>query len=278
MDRALIERNGARTSVTMAKAKPYYADGALSALYYDVVTAADPGLRGDEAVYVGLTEPGGSILELGAGTGRLSCDLAARGFNLTGVDIAAAMLVQARARVSRLDPDVALRVSLRQGDLTSLDLKQVFDLVICPYHTLAHIPAGAAWKNAFVTAARHLATGGLFAVHLPRLDVMRKLAPIDPTAMVMDQPMADGRRLRLYVRERSFREGLNRLEQVLDYTIVDAAGAEVQRSAERLVLYMQDPQPFAAKAGFTLDRAPIELGGDGDIWVFRKASAPPGSA
>ncbi len=257
----------------MAKAKPYYADGALSALYYDVVTAADARLRGDEEVYVGLARPGSAILELGAGTGRLTCDLAARGFTVTGVDIAAAMLSQARARVSGLDPDVALRVTLRQGDLTSLDLKQTFDLVICPYHTLAHIPAGAAWKNGCLTAARHLAAGGLFAVHLPKLEVMRNLAPIDPTAMVMDRPLEDGRRLRLYVRERAFREGLNRLEQVLDYAVVDAAGVELQRSSERLVYYMQDPQPFAMAAGFTLDRPPIEMGGDGDIWVFRKGQA-----
>ena len=75
----MIRRNGARTSVTMAKAKPYYAEGGLSALYYDVVTAADARLRGDETIYGELAPPGGSILELGAGTGRLTCELAARG-------------------------------------------------------------------------------------------------------------------------------------------------------------------------------------------------------
>ena len=257
----------------MAKTKPYYADGALSALYYDVVTAADARLQGDTEVYAGLAPSGGSVLELGAGTGRLTCELAARGFSVTGVDIAAAMLTQARTRVSRLDPEVALRINLRLGDLTALDLKRGFDLVLCPYHTLAHIPAGAAWKNAFVTASRHLAPGGLFAVHLPRLEVMSSLPAIDPKTMVMDRPLDGGLRLRLYVRERNFRAGINRLEQVLDYAVVDPQGAELQRSTERLVYYMQDPQPFAQGAGFTLDRAPIELGGDGDIWVFRKASS-----
>lgn len=254
----------------MGKSRPYYAEGALSALYYDVVTAADARVRGDEVIYVDLAQPGASILELGAGTGRLTCDLAQRGFSVTGVDIAAAMLTQARERVDGMDPEVATRVTLRLGDLTALDLKRTFDLVICPYHTLAHIPAGAAWKNGFLTAARHLAPGGLFAVHLPKLDVMQALGPIDPKAKVMDQPMGDGRRLCLYVRERSFRAGLNRLEQVLDYTVFDATGAELQRSSERLVLYMQDPQPFAVAAGFELDRPPIDQGGDGDIWVFRK--------
>lgn len=266
----MIQRNGARKSSSMAKAKPYYAEGGLSALYYDVVTAADHRLRGDLTVYVDLAPPGAAILELGAGTGRLTCDLAANGFQVTGIDIAAAMLAQARTRVAAQDPEIAARITLRQGDLTALDLKRTFELAICPYHTLAHLPAGAAWKNGFLTAARHLAPGGLFAVHLPQLEVMRNLGPINPKAMVMDQPMDGGHRLRLYVRERSFREGINRLEQVLDYTVVDAAGVELQRSSERLVLYMQDPQPFAAAAGFALDRPAIALGGVGDIWVFRK--------
>lgn len=254
----------------MAKAKPYYADGALSALYYDVVTAADVRVRGDDAVYFGLAQAGCSILELGAGTGRLTCELALRGHEIVGVDIAAAMLAQARTRLAALPREAAARVTLKLGDLTAVNLNRRFDLVICPYHTLAHVPAGAAWKNGFLTAARHLIDGGLFAVHLPRLEVMRNLPPLDPEAMVMNQPLPGGRRLQLYVRERHFREGLNRLEQVLDYTLVDAAGAELQRSSERLTFYMQDPLPFAASAGFTLDRAPIDMSGDGDIWVFRR--------
>ena len=254
----------------MAKAKSYYAPGALSSRYYDVVTAADKRLHGDLEIYAGLAVSGASVLELGAGTGRLTCGLAALGFQVSGIDIAAAMLAQARARVAALDPEVAARIALQLGDLTSVDLKRTFDLVICPYHTLAHIPAGAAWTLGFKTAAKHLPIGGLFAVHLPNLELMQNLKPIDPKAVVLDQPLEGGHRLRLYVRERSFRAGLNRLEQVLDYSVVDAAGAELQRSSERLALYMQDPQPFASAAGFTLDRPPFDLGGDGDIWVFRK--------
>lgn len=254
----------------MPKAKPYYAAGALSALYYDVVTAADARLRGDAAVYFGLAAPGAAILELGSGTGRLTCEFALRGHEIVGVDIAAAMLAQARVRTAGLPPEAAARITLKLGDLTAVSLNRRFDLVICPYHTLAHLPAGAAWRNGFRTAARHLQPGGLFAVHLPRADVMRDLPAIDPAAAVMDQPLAGGRRLRLYVRQRSFREGLNRLEQVLDYVVVDAAGTELQRSSERLTYYMQDPQPFADGAGFELDRPAIDMSGDGDIWVFRK--------
>lgn len=252
-------------------AKPYYAPGSLSAAWYDLITDADVRLRGDEDIYAGLAPPGGRLMELGAGTGRLTAGLAGRGFHVVGVDISPAMLAQAERRVAALPADVRGRIELRRGDMTALDLKRMFDLVLLPFFTLAHVPAGAAWKNAFKVAARHLADGGLAAVHLPRLDLMRTAPPANPDLPVMDLPTPDGRRLLLFVRERSFREGVNRLDQVLEYALADAGGRIVQRSPERLTYYMTDPVPLAATAGLVPDRDPIDLGGVGDVWVFRKA-------
>jgi len=255
----------------MAKARPYYAQGGLSVAFYDLLTDADTRLRGDEDVYAGLAPAGGSILELGAGTGRLTAGLAARGFAVTGVDIAAPMLARAEARVATLAPEVRGRIALRRGDMTALDLKRTFDLVICPFFTLAHVPAGAAWRNTFGVASKHLAIGGLAAFHLPRVEVMRLPGPASPELPVMDERLPGGRRLLLFVRERTFKDGINRLDQVLEYAVTDTAGRVVERSPERLTYYMADPEPLAAAAGLVPDRSPIELGGVGDIFVFRKA-------
>jgi SAM-dependent methyltransferase len=189
---------------------------------------------------------------------------------VVGVDIAPAMLAQAQARVAGLPDEVRDRIALRQGDMTALDLKRPFDLVICPFFTLAHVPTGAAWANTFATAARHLPAGGLAAFHLPRLEAMRMPGPADPDRPVLELLLPDGGRLLLFVRERSFREGINRLEQVLEYAVADADGRVVQRSPERLTYYATDPEPPAAKAGLALDRPPVDLGGVGDVWVFRK--------
>jgi SAM-dependent methyltransferase len=254
----------------MAAIKPYYAPGSLSAAFYDLVTAADWRLAGDVAVYADLAAAGGSILELGAGSGRVTAALAERGFSVTGIDISRPMLAQAQARRAGLAPEIGERVELRLGDMTGLDLKRSFDLAICPYFTLAHVPAGAAWRNSFASAARHLPSGGLAAFHLPRLDLMRQAGPPDPKAVVLDEPIPGGGRLRLRVLERRFREGVGRLEQVIDYEALDAKGRTVRRAAERLAYYMADPTPLAAAAGLAPDRAPIALGGVGDIWVFRK--------
>ncbi|WP_293675925.1 methyltransferase domain-containing protein [uncultured Phenylobacterium sp.] len=252
------------------KTRAYYAPGSLSAAFYDLVTDADLRLRGDEDIYAALAPSGGGILELGAGSGRLSAGLAARGFTVTGVDIAPAMLAQAEARAAALPPEVRARITLRRGDMTALDLKATFDLVICPFFTLAHVPTGAAWRNTFAVAAKHLGAGGLAAFHLPRLDLMRRAGPANPEAPVLDEVLPDGRRLLMFVRERSFREGVNRLDQVVEYAVADAAGRIGPRSPERLTYYMTDPAPLAATAGLIPDRPPIDIGGVGDIFVFRK--------
>lgn len=255
----------------MAKVRPYYADGALSAAFYDLVTAADATLAGDVELYASLTPPGGRVLELGAGSGRVAQGLAERGLSVTGIDLSPAMLAKAAARRAALPPEVAARIELKRADMTALDLKQTFDAVICPFFTLAHTPAGAAWKNTFATAARHLAPGGRAAFHLPKLEIMRRLPPANPALPVLDQPLPGGGRLRLFVRERAFREPPGRLEQVIDYVVFDAAGREVQRSPERLTYWMADPAPLAAAAGLVPDRPPQDLGGAGDVWVFRRA-------
>ncbi|MEO8114364.1 MAG: class I SAM-dependent methyltransferase [Phenylobacterium sp.] len=254
----------------MARTRAYYAEGSLSAAFYDVVAASDPRLSDDVEIYEALAPPGAKVLELGAGAGRVTAALAAGARQVTGVDIAPAMLAQAVAAKQALPAEVAARVTLRRGDMTALYLQETFDRVICPFFTLAHVPTGAAWRNTFATAARHLDPGGLAAFHLPMLEKMRSLGPADSDLPVMDRPLANGGRLLLYLRERSFREAIGRLEQVIEYVELDPKGVVARRSPERLTYYMTDPTPLAADAGLVLDREPIPLGPAGEIWVFRK--------
>jgi hypothetical protein len=57
---------------------------------------------------------------------------------------------------------------------------------------------------------------------------------------------------------------------VIDYLELDAAGAPVRRTSERLAYFMTDPAPFARAAGFAPDCEPLPLGGVGEIFVYRK--------
>lgn len=255
----------------MPSPRPYYAERGLSARFYDLLTSHDTTLDGDIDLYATLAPPGGQVLELGSGTGRVAIALAERGFFVEGVDLAPAMLAQAEAKRADLPAEVAGRLTFRRGDMAALALGRAFDLVICPFFGLAHLPAGAAWRNVFAAIARHLKPDGTCAVHLPLSDLMAAPGPSDPKRPVMRVPTGEsGRTLELYVRERRFRPEVGRMDQVLDYVVSTPTGAIEARSFERQTFYAGDPKPFAADAGLTLDREPIRLGDVGDVFVFRR--------
>ena len=67
------------------------------------------------------------ILDIGCGTGRHAVELAKRGYQITGVDISAGMLVEARkaARQAKVD------VTWVQADAVKLTSAEKFDAAIC---------------------------------------------------------------------------------------------------------------------------------------------------
>ena len=131
---------------------------------YDLDLVDDPG---DLDLYLALAgRTGGSILELGAGTGRLAVPLAAAGHEVTAVDIEPAMFDRARRRAWEDGPAVVARLKLVEADM--LDLEPIGE----PVHRLAFIGLNTlflladrdAQQRAFRTMARHLAPGGLAVV------------------------------------------------------------------------------------------------------------------
>lgn len=91
---------------------------------------------------------GGSVLELGCGTGRLCAHLASAGLQVTGVDDSAEMLSALPAGVNAV-----------QSSIESLVLRRSFDVVLLASHLINH-PA-VATREAFVGCARrHLRNGG----------------------------------------------------------------------------------------------------------------------
>jgi S-adenosylmethionine-diacylgycerolhomoserine-N-methlytransferase len=110
--------------------------------------------------------PGGSVLEIGCGTGR-NLIVAARAWpdaHFFGIDISEAMLETARAKVAKAG--LSDRITLVQGDATAFDAQALFgrpafDRVFQSY-TLSMIPD---WQGAIREAAAKIAPGG-------RLDIV----------------------------------------------------------------------------------------------------------
>jgi len=124
-------------------------------------------LLGRDRLIRHLSPPrGGSVLEIGCGTGR-NLIVAAKAWpdaRFFGIDISEAMLETARAKVAKAG--LADRITLAQGDATAFDAqalfgRPVFDRVFQSY-TLSMIPD---WQGAIREAAAKLAPGG-------RLDIV----------------------------------------------------------------------------------------------------------
>ncbi len=102
----------------------------------------------------------GPIVELAAGTGRISIPIAQRtGKDVIGIDLSPAMLERARERAREAGVDI----DLREGDMRDLDLEEATDLVICPYRALLHLPTWSDRRRVFERVARALRPGGHFA-------------------------------------------------------------------------------------------------------------------
>ena len=123
-------------------------------------------LLGRDRMLAGLDVPsGGTVLELGCGTGR-NIVLAARRYpaaRFFGLDISAAMLETAAGSLAR--ESIAGRTKLAQGDATDFDAltlfgRQQFDRVFISY-ALSMIPG---WERTIELALQSLAPGG--ALHI----------------------------------------------------------------------------------------------------------------
>jgi SAM-dependent methyltransferase len=249
-----------------AETRPYYAQKGLSAAFYDLTTAADRGLDGDIDLYAALTPAGGAVLELGAGTGRVSLALAERGLTVLGVDLAPTMLAQAEAKLALAPDDVRRRVRFRRGDMAALNLGETFDAVIAPYFALAHLPAGSAWRNVFAGVARHLRPGGRAAFHLPSKEMLDQPLP-QVRGPALQRVLDDGRRLSLFIQDRSSKPAVGRYDQVVEYVVEGPKGVE-SRSLDRMTYYVGDPAPAAVAAGLEPE-TPVLLG-QNPVHLFRK--------
>lgn len=112
---------------------------------------------------------GGRILELGAGSGRVTVPLARDGHQVVALDQSRPMLAALEARRARLPPTVRDRIEVRTGDLRSFALGRRFGLVIAAFNVLEHLYTRVELDACLRAVRRHLAPGGVFAfdVQLP---------------------------------------------------------------------------------------------------------------
>jgi SAM-dependent methyltransferase len=105
-----------------------------------------------------------TVLELACGTGSILKQLWTH-YDVTGLDLSEEMLEIASEKVPR--------VPLFRGDMTSFDLGERFDVVLCVYDSINHLLRFDEWKAVFAGAHDHLNDGGMFIFDI---NTQRKLA------------------------------------------------------------------------------------------------------
>jgi SAM-dependent methyltransferase len=231
--------------------------------FYDLL---HDGYRDDLAFYRGLADDeGGPVLELGAGSGRVTAALARAGHEVLAVEPAAAMRARGQARLASLG--LAERVTWLDADMRTLELGRRVPLVVAPFNALMHLDTLADQDAALGAARRHLAPGGTFAadVYAPRFA---------PEGVVRVEPFGPDRGAELLVWQRH-----DPLAQVLvtEHRLdeVDPEGRVRRRRATLRQRYFQrfELERALRAAGFGavrcfggFDRGPVTE--DARTWAF----------
>lgn len=151
----------AREYASEMDALDVYGDDELAALYDLVYDGYDD----DIELYEQFARRGsGPVLELCAGSGRVTLPLLARGVDVVVLDSSAPMLARLRQR----GPESGT-LRIVEGDMRSFALDERFELVFCAFGSFEQLLSTEDQVAALRCVARHLAPAGRFVAELRSL-------------------------------------------------------------------------------------------------------------
>ena len=103
--------------------------------------------------------PGGSVLELGCGTGHKLIPIASDGYPCVGLDSSPHMLAEARRKAD----ERGVAVEWVHGNMRDFDVGRTFDFVFIAANSLLHLHDAQDLVSCFRSVRRHLAPSARFA-------------------------------------------------------------------------------------------------------------------
>jgi len=179
--------------------------------------------------------PGDSILDVPCGEGRLSIELASRGYRVTGVDITKAVLEDAR----RVAAERRVEVGWHRRDMRDLPWQEAFDAAFCFWGSFGYFDDEG--NKAFLAAvARTLKPGGRILIDMPNVaeGLLPRFQERDwwPSGEVIT------------LEERRYDHVTSRVE--VDWTLVKAGQVETKTSSMRVYTYRETCR-LLTEVGFT---------------------------
>jgi SAM-dependent methyltransferase len=210
----------------------------------------------------------GEVLELMAGTGRVSIPLLRAGVKLTCVDISEGLNAVFREKLEQL----GLQAEVVTADVCELDLGKQFEMAIIPFSSFSHITAPGDQLEALRRIRTHLKPGGRFICTLAN-PAIRRQAINEQLRLYRTYALpGSGGKLLLWGREQFIDDG--QVVQALQfYEEYDAAGVMTRKRLLELhfaLISKADFEALAQKAGFAVKA----LYGDHERAAFDPDASP----
>lgn len=222
---------------------------------YDAVTA--PAFQGDVAWYRRKAlDSGGPVLELGAGTGRVTLPIAEAGVRIVALDASEAMLEALRSKLSLRPREIRDLVRPVLGDMRAFELPERFALIIAPCRAFLHNVTEEDRVACLDRVRQHLRPEGHFAFNVfhPSLEYMAQhagpLAGVWRSMGTYELPTG-GYVVRSEAnRYDTVRQVVHSQHRYEEYTVDEALNRTTLHRLELAYLYPADIRRLLAQAGF----------------------------
>jgi SAM-dependent methyltransferase len=139
----------------------------LEVQFYDVAVRDWPGeIDFYRAMASEVKDKGGSVLEVGCGTGRVTLQLAQERVPFVGLDLSPAMLAVARKKSQELS-----NVRWVEGNMQAFELGERFDLILIPGHSFQFMLTPEDQVACLTCIRKHLTPGARLVVHVNHDDL-----------------------------------------------------------------------------------------------------------
>jgi SAM-dependent methyltransferase len=231
---------------------------------YDLV---EEGIPGDVEFYCQeASRQKGAILELGAGTGRVTKALLTLGRPVVAVDNSREMLTRLKRHLS---PEANLL--LVQEDLCTLALEQTFPTILAPFRVLQHLYTVDEQLQALTAIKKHLDPGGyfIFDVFNPDISFLTSLE-WRWQEEVMPESAWQKQGIRIEYRSRC-----DQVTQILheEYRVTHPDGRVEYIPTSMRYFFQSEFEHLLARSGFTVhecfgdfDRSPVTEDSHDLIW------------